>query len=117
MKAAFAKGDTVRVFGSQKLGTVENITAYGWVDVRLGQKIRTFHPTSLVQSVKPIKITPEMINQERKPTRKAALIYIRFAGKARTEDKAWEIIQNLVPYFAIEHFFDRVQAMSSCYSD
>lgn len=67
---------------------------------------------------KPIKITPALIAAERKPTRKAALIYIRYGAdpESELESKAWDLIQDLVPYWAIEVFFDRVKAMARIYT-
>lgn len=67
-----------------------------------------------------IVVTPALIAAEKKPTRKAALIMI-YADAHTAPDsaayvKAWDMIQDLVPYYAIEFFFDRVQAMSRVYT-
>jgi len=61
-------------------------------------------------------VTPKLIHAERKPTKKAALLFIRYcSGTDSLNDRAFEIVQDLVPYYAIEFFFDRVEAMRRIY--
>src|SRR5260221_6893737 len=113
-------GDKVKIAGIKAIYTVlDKPWPYGSTALsRNGHYVLTANTRNLVIVRGKTTITPALIAAEKKPTRKAALIYIKYAENAPEEkfNRAFDMIEQLVPYYAIEVFFDRVQCMSQFYS-